>query len=61
MLLYFVYLQGFHVSEDLIPKMLDVIAVEHEKLRLLQSSQGVVLDHTDAVEPTKMGTTQTMM
>lgn len=41
--------------------MLDVIAVEHEKLRLLQSSQGVVLDHTDAVEPTKMGTTQTMM
>lgn len=32
-------------------KMLDVIAVEHEKLRLLQSSQGVVLDHADAVEP----------
>lgn len=39
--------------------MLDVIAVEHEKLRLLQSSQGVALDRADAVEPANMGTART--
>lgn len=33
--------------------MVNVIAVEHEKLHLLQSSQGTVVDPADVVEPTE--------
>lgn len=59
---HFAYLQGLHVSEDLILKMLDIIAVEHKELRLLQSCQGVVLDRCKAVEPAYMDThTHTIM